>query len=59
MATNLEMQAINLVNEEIMGPEVTDEQKYNNLLETRKDRKAVSIFHCNQLICSNSGRISI
>ena len=44
MATNLEMQAINLVNEEIMGPEVTDEEKYNELLETRKDRKAVSYF---------------
>jgi hypothetical protein len=27
-----------------MGPEVTDEQKYEELLETRKDRKAVSYF---------------
>jgi hypothetical protein len=40
MATNLEMQAINLVNEEIMGPEVTDEQRYEELLEGRKNRKA-------------------
>lgn len=40
MATNLEMQAINLVNEEVMGPEVTDEEKYAELLEGRKNRKA-------------------
>lgn len=40
MATNLEMQAINLVNEEIMGPEVTDEAKYAELLDARKHRKA-------------------
>ena len=40
MATNLELEALNLVNEEIMGPEVTDEEKYNALLEQRKGRKA-------------------
>ena len=46
--TNLEMQAINMVNEEIMGPPITDEEKYNELLEKRQNRKAVSFnlkFH--------------
>ena len=41
--TNLEMEAMTLVNEEILGPKVTDEQKYEELLEARKERKAVSI----------------
>jgi|TARA_B110000285_G_C14592322_1_gene366924 hypothetical protein len=40
--TNLEMEAMTLVNEEILGPNVTDEQKYEELLEARKQRKAVS-----------------
>tara|TARA_B110001450_G_C17357481_1_gene374154 strand:+ start:97 stop:291 length:195 start_codon:yes stop_codon:yes gene_type:complete len=40
--TNLEMEAMTLVNEEILGPRVTDEQKYEELLEARKERKAVS-----------------
>jgi len=40
--TNLEMEAMTLVNEDIMGPKVTDEQKYEELLEARKERKAVS-----------------
>lgn len=40
--TNLEMEAMTLVNEEIMGPAVTDEQKYEELLQARKQRKAVS-----------------
>jgi len=38
--TNLEMEAMTLVNEEILGPNVTDEQKYEELLEARKQRKA-------------------
>ena len=41
--TNLEMEAMTLVNEDILGPKVTDEQKYEELLEARKERKAVSI----------------
>lgn len=40
--TNLEMEAMTLVNEEILGPAVTDEEKYEELLEQRKQRKAVS-----------------
>ena len=40
--TNLTMEAMALVNEEIMGPTVTDEEKYEELLENRKQRKAVS-----------------
>ena len=40
MATNLELEALNLVNEDILGPEVTDEEKYAAILETRKNRKA-------------------
>jgi hypothetical protein len=40
--TNLEMEALNLINEDIMGPPVTDEQKYEELLASRKNRKAVS-----------------
>jgi hypothetical protein len=40
--TNLTMEAMALVNEEIMGPAVTDEEKYEELLENRKQRKAVS-----------------
>ena len=55
MATNLEMQALNLVNEEIMGPEVRDIDKYNELLDSRKNRKAVSMpqfsYHFRVKIC--------
>ena len=40
--TNLEMEAHALVNEEILGPAVTDEEKYEQLLESRKQRKPVS-----------------
>jgi hypothetical protein len=46
MSTNLELEALNLVNEEIMGPEVTDEEKYRLILEKRKGRRAVClVFH--------------
>lgn len=38
--TNLEMEALNLVHEEVLGPEVTDEEKLNELLESKKNRKA-------------------
>lgn len=38
--TNLEMEARTLINEEILGPAVTDEEKYEELLEGRKQRKA-------------------
>ena len=38
--SNLEMEAINLINEDVLGPEVTDEEKLNQMLETKKDRKA-------------------
>lgn len=41
--TNLEMEAMNLVNEEYPGPRVTDEEKYEELLNSRKERKAVSM----------------
>jgi hypothetical protein len=44
MSTNLELEALNLVNEEIMGPEVTDEEKYRLILEKRKSRRAVRKF---------------
>lgn len=49
--TNLEMQAMTLVNEEILGPRVTDEEKYEQLLENRKQRKAVS-YKCYLFIIS-------
>jgi len=42
--TNLEMEAMTLVNEELLGPAVTKEEKYEQLLEARTQRKAVSIF---------------
>jgi hypothetical protein len=45
MSTNLELEALNLVNEEIMGPEVTDEEKYRLILEKRKSRRAVCKFN--------------
>ena len=35
------MEALNQVNEEIYEPEVTNEQKYEQLLNQRKQRKAV------------------
>jgi hypothetical protein len=38
--TNLEMEAINVMNEDPLGPDITDEQKYEELLETKKNRKA-------------------
>jgi len=31
--TNLEMEAMTLVNEEVLGPAVTDEEKYEELLQ--------------------------
>ena len=34
--TNLEMEAHALVNEELLGPDVTDEERYEALLEQRK-----------------------
>ena len=37
--TNLEMEAMTLVNEELLGPAVTDEEKYEELLLARKQRK--------------------
>ena len=40
--TNLEMEALNQVNEEIFEPVVTNEVKYEQLLNQRKQRKAVS-----------------
>ena len=40
--TNLEMEAMVLVNEEVPGPKVTDEEKFNEILATRKNRKPVS-----------------
>ena len=51
--TNLEMEALNLVNEEIYEPEVTNEQKYENMLASRKQRKAVSICHLVILFANN------
>ena len=42
--TNLEMEAVALVNEEILGPDVTNEEKYEQLLEARKMRKPVSLI---------------
>ena len=33
---------MSLVNEDILGPRVTDEEKYEQMLEGRKQRKAVS-----------------
>ena len=40
--TNLEMEAMVLVNEDVPGPRVTDEEKYEEILAQRKQRKAVS-----------------
>lgn len=40
--TNLEREALVLVNEEVPGPRVTDEEKYEEILNQRKQRKAVS-----------------
>ena len=33
------MEALNLVNEEINGPTITDEQKYKAILAKKKDRR--------------------
>ena len=38
--TNLEMEAINLVNEDPYAPDITDEERYQELLETRQNRMA-------------------
>jgi hypothetical protein len=38
--TNLEMEAMTLVNEELLGPAVTKEEKYEQMLEARTQRKA-------------------
>ena len=40
--TNLEMEAMALVNEELPGPKVTDEEKFEEILAVRKNRKPVS-----------------
>ena len=40
--TNLEMEAMVLVNEEVPGPRVTDEEKFASILAQRKNRKPVS-----------------
>lgn len=40
--TNLEMEAMVLVNEDVPGPRVTDAEKYEEILGQRKERKAVS-----------------
>ena len=40
--TNLEMEAMVLVNEEMPGPVVTDDEKYAEILAGRKNRKTVS-----------------
>ena len=37
------MEAMVLVNEEVPGPKVTDEEKYEEILNQRKERKAVSV----------------
>ena len=55
--TNLTMEAMALVNEEIMGPAVTDEEKYEELLENRKQRKAVSQIYL-QIFISFLFRVS-
>lgn len=39
--TNLELQAHQLINDDDSEPEVTDEQKYQALLEKRKERRTV------------------
>lgn len=41
--TNLEMEAMALVNEDLPGPKVTDQEKYEEILNQRKERKAVSL----------------
>ena len=51
--TNLEMEAQALVNEEILGPAVTDEEKYEQLLAERKQRKPVCISSYYSLLISN------
>jgi hypothetical protein len=35
------MQAMTLINEDPMGPLVTDEEKYNKMIESRSNRRAV------------------
>lgn len=40
--TNLEMEAMVLVNEDVPGPRVTDEEKFADILASKKQRKAVS-----------------
>ena len=42
--TPLEMEAMVLVNEEVPGPKVTDDEKYEDILAKRKERKEVSVF---------------
>lgn len=37
-----------LVNEDVPGPKVTDEEKYEEILAQRKQRKAVSILESEQ-----------
>lgn len=43
--TNLEMEAMALVNEELPGPKVTDEEKFEEILALRKNRKPVSNYY--------------
>jgi len=38
------MEAINLVNEDPLGPDITDEEKWSRLLESKQSRRPVSHF---------------
>jgi hypothetical protein len=45
MTSTIALEAANLVNDDILDcPEVTDEQKYRDLLEKRKNRRPVSLI---------------
>lgn len=49
------MQAHQIVNEEDEAPEITDQQKYDQILEKRQERRAVQF----SLKITNTGRIFI
>ena len=58
--TTLELQAHNMAREDDDDyVEVTDEAKYNALLEQRKNRRAVSCLNFEFLVCNLSRCLSI
>ena len=38
--TNIELEAINLLNEDPLAPDIPDEEKYQEMIDSRRNRRA-------------------